>query len=160
MTAKSGAVRSFEDLEVFQRAYRLSLDVHRRSLGFPASEQRALADQVRRASKSVCANIAEGFGKQRQSVAEFRRFLMMAMGSADESGCGAAIVLTSVISRARLGSIGGKSTGRLPACCKGCTRNPADVLIPDPCLLASDVVAERSVSLRRDIREGSWRYRK
>ncbi len=75
---------SFEDLEVFKRAYRLSLAVHRRSLDFPKIEQYALGDQIRRASKSVCANIAEGFGKQRQSPAEFRRYLMMAMGSADE----------------------------------------------------------------------------
>ena len=78
------AVRSFEDLEVFQRAYRLSLELHRESLSFPPIEQRALGDQLRRASKSICANLAEGFGKQRQSVAEFRRFLMIAMGSADE----------------------------------------------------------------------------
>jgi four helix bundle protein len=81
---KARAVRSFEDLAVFQRAYRVSLEVHRRSLVFPQIEQRALGDQVRRASKSICANIAEGFGKQRQSAAEFKRFLMMAMGSADE----------------------------------------------------------------------------
>ena len=77
-------VESFEDLEVFQRAYRLSLDVHRRSLQFPAVEQRALGDQVRRASKSICANVAEGFGKRFSSVAEFRRFVAMAIGSADE----------------------------------------------------------------------------
>ena len=76
--------KSFEDLEVFQRAYRVSLAVHRESLRFPKIEQGALGDQVRRASKSVCANIAEGFGKQSQSVAEFRRFLRVAMGSADE----------------------------------------------------------------------------
>ena len=76
--------KSFEDLEVFQRAYRVSLAVHRMSLKFPKIEQGALGDQVRRASKSVCANIAEGFGKQSQSVAEFRRFLRIAMGSADE----------------------------------------------------------------------------
>ncbi len=76
--------RTFEDLEVFQKAYRISLRVHRESLGFPRIEQYALGDQVRRASKSVCATIAEGFGKQRQSKAEFRRYLMMAMGSADE----------------------------------------------------------------------------
>ena len=49
-------VATFEDLEVFKRAYRLSLDVHRRSLELPAVEQRALADQIRRASKSICAN--------------------------------------------------------------------------------------------------------
>jgi four helix bundle protein len=78
------AVPAFEDLEVFKRAYRVSLDVHRRSLVFPEIEQRALGDQVRRASKSICANIAEGFGKQRQSRVEFRRYLMIAMGSADE----------------------------------------------------------------------------
>ena len=76
--------RRFEDLEVFQRAYRLSLEVHRASLEFPRIEQFALADQVRRASKSICANLAEGFGRQQQSKPEFRRFLMMALGSADE----------------------------------------------------------------------------
>ncbi len=74
----------FERLEVFQRAYRLSLEVHRTSLGFPAIEQYALADQVRRASKSICANIAEGFAKQAHTKAEFRRFVTMALGSADE----------------------------------------------------------------------------
>lgn len=77
-------VRSFEDLEVFQRAYRVSLEVHRQSLTFPRIEQQALADQIRRASKAIPANIAEGFGKQNRSVAEFRRFLRIAMGSADE----------------------------------------------------------------------------
>ena len=77
-------VVSFEDLEVFQRAYRLSLEIHRSSLTFPSVEQRALADQIRRASKSICANIAEGYGRQKRSKAEFRRFLQMAIGSSDE----------------------------------------------------------------------------
>ena len=77
-------VVSFEDLEVFQRAYRLSLDVHRKSLAMPRIEQFALGDQVRRASKSICANIAEGYGRQKQSKAEFRRFVWMAVGSSDE----------------------------------------------------------------------------
>jgi len=79
-----GFVRRVEELEVFQRAYRLSLEVHRASLDFPRIEQFALADQVRRASKSICANLAEGFGRQQQSRPEFRRFLIMAIGSADE----------------------------------------------------------------------------
>ena len=77
-------VRSFEDLEVFQRAYRLALELHEASLGFPRREQLELAQQLRRASKSVCANIAEGFAKQRFSAAEFRRYLMIGVGSADE----------------------------------------------------------------------------
>ena len=75
---------SFEQLDVFKRAYRVSLEVHRASLSFPAIEQRALADQLRRGSKSICANLAEGFGKQALSKPEFRRFLAMALGSADE----------------------------------------------------------------------------
>src|SRR5437868_14500433 len=82
--AKAG-VFSVEDLDVFQRAYRISLDLHRTSLQFPKVEQfGGLADQMRRASKSICGNIAEGFGKQRRSNAEFKRYLLMAIGSADE----------------------------------------------------------------------------
>jgi four helix bundle protein len=78
------AAKGFEDLAVFKLAYRTSLEVHRASLDFPAVEQRALADQIRRASKSICANLAEGFGKQVASPQEFRRFVAMAIGSADE----------------------------------------------------------------------------
>ena len=76
--------RRFEDLEVFQRAYKVSLEVHRASLNMPQIEQYALADQVRRASKAICANLAEGFGRQAQSKAEFQRFIRMSTGSADE----------------------------------------------------------------------------
>ena len=84
MTKAADRVSSFDDLEVFQRAYRVSLEIHEQSLRFPKIEQYALADQVRRASKSICANIAEGFAKQRRSSAEYRRYLLMAIGSADE----------------------------------------------------------------------------
>ena len=73
----------FEDLDVFQRAYRVSLAVHRASLTFPAIEQRVLADQMRRASKGICANLAEGYGRRR-SKADYRRFVQMALGSAEE----------------------------------------------------------------------------
>jgi four helix bundle protein len=78
------AAMPFERLEVFQRAYRISLEVHKVSLAFPDIERYALAGQIRRASKSVCANLAEGFAKQALSPAEFRRFIAMALGSADE----------------------------------------------------------------------------
>ena len=74
----------FEDLDVFRRAYRISLEVHRVSLEFPRIEQYALADQVRRASKGICANIAEGHGKRGHSKAEFRRYILIGIGSADE----------------------------------------------------------------------------
>ena len=60
------------------------MEIHRASLELPQREQWSLGEQVRRASKSIPVNIAEGFGKQADSDAEFRRFLRIAMGSADE----------------------------------------------------------------------------
>jgi four helix bundle protein len=79
------AIQGFEDLEVFKKAYQVSLEIHRASLGLPRHEQvNGLADQMRRASKGICANIAEGYGKQRVSKAEFKRYLQIAIGSADE----------------------------------------------------------------------------
>jgi four helix bundle protein len=77
-------ISSFEDLVVFQKAYKLSLQIHKMSLQMPQNEQYGLASQIRNTSKSVCANLAEGFGKQSISKAEFRRFISMSMGSADE----------------------------------------------------------------------------
>ena len=82
--AAQTVIHSFEDLEVYRRSYRLALLIHKASLNFPKIEQFALADQVRRASKSICANIAEGFARQRASSADFRRFIVLALGSSDE----------------------------------------------------------------------------
>lgn len=84
MTEDRKGITSFEDLEVFQRAYQVSLEIHIASLTYPKAEQFGLADQIRRASKSICANLAEGFGKQNHSTAEFKRYISMAIGSSDE----------------------------------------------------------------------------
>jgi four helix bundle protein len=75
---------TFEDLDVWKRAFGVSLIIHQTTLNFPKIEQYALADQIRRSSKSICANIAEGFAKQKTSKVEFKRFLMMALGSSNE----------------------------------------------------------------------------
>ena len=77
-------VERARDLEVYRRAYAVSLDVHRATLAFPKIEQYALADQLRRSSKAICANLAEGFAKQSHSKAEFARFVSMAVGSCRE----------------------------------------------------------------------------
>ena len=61
-------VRVFEDLEVFKRAYRVSLEVHKATLHFPMIEQYALGDQIRRASKSICANIGEGLASNARAA--------------------------------------------------------------------------------------------
>jgi len=79
-------VRSVRDLDVFRRAYALSLSIHKASLGFPRVEQfGGLADQLRRATKAIPALLAEGAGRQASSDADFRRYVIMAMGSADEA---------------------------------------------------------------------------
>ncbi|QND68182.1 four helix bundle protein [Mesorhizobium loti] len=82
---KTGSyIKRARDLEVYKRAYAVSLDVHRTTLAFPKIEQYALADQLRRSSKGICANLAEGFAKQTHSKPEFARFISMAMGSCSE----------------------------------------------------------------------------
>ena len=78
------SIKDFTDLLVYQKAYEQSLEIHQETMKFPKTEQYELCSQMRRASKGICANIAEGFGKQNISKAEFKRFLLMAMGSADE----------------------------------------------------------------------------
>ena len=79
------SIKSFEDLVVFQRAYKASLELHKLTLNMPKVEQYSgIADQLRRSSKGICANIAEGYGKQHVSKPEFKRYLSMAIGSANE----------------------------------------------------------------------------
>ena len=141
-------IASFEDLDVFQRAYRISLDVHRASLQFPKIEQHALADQIRRASKSICGNIAEGFGKQRRSGAEFKRYLLMAIGSADEMQSGRLSPATSAISTLHKRTRSERNTPRSQPCSSACPAPgtkaaPADagpILRPEPCILIPDRV--------------------
>lgn len=76
---------SYENLEVYKLAFQLALDVHELSMLFPKTEQYGrLADQIRRSSKGICANLAEGLSK-RMSTADEKRFISMAMGSAEET---------------------------------------------------------------------------
>ena len=75
---------SVEELEVYKLAYTLSLEVHKLSLTFPKFEQYELASQMRRASKSIVANLAEGYAKRSQSQPELARFISLAIGSAGE----------------------------------------------------------------------------
>lgn len=56
---------SFKDLKVYQKAYNLAMKVHDISKTFPKEEKYSLTDQIRRSSRSVCANIAEGYRKRR-----------------------------------------------------------------------------------------------
>jgi four helix bundle protein len=60
----TGKIRNFQDLEVWQRAHQLVLDVYRATRDFPADEGCGLAAQTRKVAVSVPANIAAGFGRR------------------------------------------------------------------------------------------------
>jgi len=76
-------IKTFRDLEVYKEAYDLMLLVHKEVIRFPSYEKNDLVSQMRRASKSCPANIAEGWAKRRFEK-EFKKFLNNAIGSANE----------------------------------------------------------------------------
>ena len=58
-------IRTHLDLEVYQIAFRLAMEIFHESKVFPVEERYSLIDQVRRSSRSVCTNIAEAWRKRR-----------------------------------------------------------------------------------------------
>jgi four helix bundle protein len=54
----------FKNLKVFQMAYESAMGLFQLSARFPVGERYSLTDQIRRSSRSVCANIAEGYRKR------------------------------------------------------------------------------------------------
>jgi four helix bundle protein len=79
-----GPIRRYRDLLVYQQAYRLALAVSQLSKGFPRHEQYELGRQIRSSSRSIAANIVEGWAK-RESSAEFKRHLQIAVGECQET---------------------------------------------------------------------------
>jgi len=77
-------IRSFEDLRVYQFSLSLAQQVFTVTSRFPKEETCSLTSQLRRSSRSIPANIAEGWGK-RHFVNVFRRHLTDAIGSCDET---------------------------------------------------------------------------
>jgi len=75
-------VKDFRQLKVWEKAHQLTLEIYRVTTNFPRTETYGLTSQVRRASSSICANLAEGCG--RDGDAELARFCNIARGSASE----------------------------------------------------------------------------
>jgi four helix bundle protein len=76
------AVQDFKKLSVWEKSHRLTVAIYKVTDKFPQKEMFSLTSQIRRASASISANIAEGCG--RGGNAEFTRFLTIAFGSASE----------------------------------------------------------------------------
>jgi len=75
-------MRNYRDLMVWEKAHKLTLAVYKMTLSFPKEERHGLTSQIRRASASIAANLAEGCG--RRSDGEMARYVQIAMGSGAE----------------------------------------------------------------------------
>lgn len=77
-------LKGHRDLKVYQLAYKLAMDIFHASKSFPKEEKYSLTDQMRRSSRSIAANVAEGFRK-RQYPKMFVSKLADADGEATET---------------------------------------------------------------------------
>jgi four helix bundle protein len=72
-------IQNYKDLDVWKKSVALTTDLYRLTSGFPDTERYGMSSQIRRATTSIAANIAEGWG--RGSTGEYIQFLTVARGS-------------------------------------------------------------------------------
>ena len=77
-------IKTFADLEVYRSSHELAMKIFVISKFFPVEERYSLTDQIRRSSRSVAANIAEGWGK-RIFPLQFKKHLVDSLGSLEET---------------------------------------------------------------------------
>lgn len=77
-------MQSYKDLEIYQLAHKLAIEIHAMSLKLPQFEIFEEGSQIRRSSKGTAANIVEGFGRRRYQ-ADYVKFLVYAHASCDET---------------------------------------------------------------------------
>jgi four helix bundle protein len=77
-------LKHFRDLEVYQFAFQAAMKIFEMTKSFPVEERYSLIDQIRRSSRSVCSNLAEGWRK-RKYKAVFVNKLTDAMQEASET---------------------------------------------------------------------------
>jgi len=78
------SIKSHKDLRVYKLAFATALEIYQLSREFPKVETYSLTDQIRRSSRSVCANIAEAF-RMRRYPAAFISKLTLSEGEAAET---------------------------------------------------------------------------
>ncbi|MEQ9308656.1 MAG: four helix bundle protein [Balneolaceae bacterium] len=77
-------IKSYKDLEVFQLSFQLAMEIFEVTRNFPKEEMYALTSQIIRSSRSISANITEGWAKRKYEN-EFKRHLIYSLGSAAET---------------------------------------------------------------------------
>ena len=103
MSKSHTRIASYRELDVWQLAMDIVVQIYRVTRAFPAEERFGLIAQLRRAAVAIPSNIAEG--RNRLGAAEFRRFVSIARGSAAE-------VETQLAVAVALGFVGG---GEIPS---------------------------------------------
>jgi four helix bundle protein len=104
------SIKSYRDLKVWQAAMELAERCYALTSDFPPAELYGLTSQIRRASVSIAANIAEGYG--RDSAGNFVNFLKVAQGSTKE-------VETLLLLSVRVGITKEDKTAPLSGLCDG-----------------------------------------
>ena len=78
------SIKHFRDLDVYQKAFRVAMRIFEITKSFPTEEKYSLVDQIRRSSRAVCSNLAEGWRK-RKYEAVFKNKLTDSMQEASET---------------------------------------------------------------------------
>lgn len=76
-------MQNYKELRVWSKSHELTLHIYTATKDFPKDELYALTNQIRRASSSIPANIAEGCGKNTSN--DFAKYLNISLGSANET---------------------------------------------------------------------------
>lgn len=77
-------IRSYSDLEVYKRSFKLAMDIFWMTKEFPKEESYSLTSQITRSSRSVTANISEGWAKRKYEPV-FKQHLIHSLGSCSET---------------------------------------------------------------------------
>ena len=80
----SKRIQHFRDLDVYRKAFEAAMNIFEITRTFPPEERYSLTDQIRRSSRSICANLAEAWRKRKYS-AVFRNTLTDSMQEASET---------------------------------------------------------------------------
>jgi four helix bundle protein len=83
---KNKDIKHFRDLVVYQRVFKAAMTIFQLTKEFPSEERYSLVDQIRRASRSVCANLSEAWRKRRY-IAVFKNKITDSMQEASETQC-------------------------------------------------------------------------
>ena len=103
-------MKTYRDLQVWQKSMTLVTEIYKISKGFPKDEVYGLTSQMRRCAVSIPSNMAEGYG--RNSTNEYLHFLRIATGSLYELSREIERMLSSLIGKLRSRPVCVQRTGR------------------------------------------------